>query len=130
MKKEIKKVSKGSIALLIALIVSSIVVLVTYRVLMNYPFFGIVMWVYMAIEAVFVLTYLIYNRGFSRKRVTRDMLPDDWSEEKKEDFIADGKRRLHASRWMIVVILAFMFTFAVDLLELFVFPTVLGWFSA
>lgn len=128
--KEIKKVSKSTIALLIILIISAAVVLLTYRVLMNYPFFNIVMWVYMAIETLFVLTYVIYNRGFSRKGVTRDMLPDDWSDEKKEEFIEDGKRRLHASRWMLVVILAFMFTFAVDILELFVFPTVLGWFSA
>lgn len=128
-KKELKKISRGTIALFIALIISSIAALVIYRVLMNYAFFNIVMWVYMAIEAVFVIAYVIYNRGFSRKGVTKDMLPEDWSEEMKEDFIADGYRRLHASRWMIVVIFAFLFTFAVDIIELFVLPTVLGWFS-
>lgn len=128
-KKEIKKISKSTIALFITLIITTILVLVSYRVLMSYPFFETVMWVCMGIETAFVLTYVIYNRGFSRKGITKDMLPDDWSEEKKEEFIEDGKRRLHKSRWMIVVIFAFLITFAVDILELFVLPTVLGWFS-
>lgn len=127
--KEIKKVSKGTIALFIALIITSMAVLVTYRVLMNYSFFNIVMWVSMGIETAFVLTYVIYNRGFSRKGVTKDMLPDDWSEEQKEEFIEDGKRRLHKSRWMIVIIFAFLLTFAVDIIELFLLPTVRSWFS-
>ena len=44
------------------------------------------------------------------------------SEEKKKDYIEDAKRRLHKSRWLLVVILAFLFTFALDVFELIVLP--------
>ena len=40
-------------------------------------FFQIVMFSYMAILTVLVLVYIIYNRAFSRKGITEDMLPAD-----------------------------------------------------
>ena len=57
------------------------------------------------------------------------MLPADWSEEQKESFVKDAELRIKRSRWMLVVILAFLFTFTFDIIELWVVPTVLGWFG-
>ena len=31
-------------------------------------------------DAVLIITYLAYNRGFVNKNVTAEMLPADWSE--------------------------------------------------
>ena len=77
----------------------------------------------MAILTVLVLVYIIYNRGFSRKGVTVDMLPDEWSEEKKLEFVENGKVRLERSKWLLVFIISFLFTFIAEALLLFVLPT-------
>ncbi len=127
--REGKTPSRSAVAMLISLIVLSVLLFGTYRLMMNYYYFEIVMMVYMAIETVFVAVYVIYNRGFSRRGVTADMLPSDWSCEKKESFIADAQRRVKRSRWMLIVILAFLFTFMVDIIELWIIPTVTGWFG-
>jgi len=124
-----KHLSRSDVAMLISLVVLSVIAFCVYRLLLNYYYFEIVMIAYMVIEAGFVFTYVIYNRGFSRRGVTRDMLPAEWSEEKKDSFIGSGERRLKRSRWMLVIILAFLFTFMMEIIELWFVPIVKGWFG-
>ena len=119
--KVIKDGKKLAVRLMI-LIVVTMAVFAVYRFFMNYPYFQTIMFVYMVLAAVVILGYVIYNRGFSRRGVTAQMLPDSWSDEEKERFIADGKRRLNASRWMLYPIFAFLFTFAMEIVELIVVP--------
>lgn len=88
-----------------------------------YYFFPAVMFAYMALLTALVLVYIIYNRGFSRKGITVDMLPDDWSEEKKIEFVESGKKRLERSKWLLVFIISFLFTFIAEAVLLFVLPT-------
>ena len=126
-KKGNKGISKGSLVLFAIVLVSSVIVYVTYRILID-RFYLSVLIAYMVIETAFILAYMIYNRGFSRKGVTRDMLPPDWSEEKKDEFIRSGEERLKGSRWMLVIILAFLFTFFAEIVELYFLPFVLGLF--
>jgi hypothetical protein len=57
------------------------------------------------------------------------MLPPEWSEEKKEEFLADAEQRMQRSSWMLIIIFAVFFTFAMDLLELYVLPTFGGLFG-
>lgn len=116
--------TKKAVVLLVSLVLCSTAVLCVYRFMMNFENFEYVMYAYWAIEAVLVFSYVIYNRGFSRKNVTLEMLPESWSDEEKSDFIESGKIRLRKSRWMLVPIFAFLFTFAVDVFELFVFPMI------
>lgn len=107
----------------------SVIVFTFYRFSLAVDFFfPIVMWSYMALLAVLVFVYIIYNRGFSRKGVTVDMLPEEWSEEKKQDFVADAQRRLKRSKWMLIFIIAFLLTFLMEALELFVLPMFSSWF--
>ena len=120
-KKVIKDGKKLAVRLMI-LIVVTMAVFAVYRFFMNYPYFQTIMFVYMVLAAAVILGYVIYNRGFSRRGVTAQMLPDSWSDEEKERFIADGKRRLNASRWMLYPIFAFLFTFAMEIVELIVIP--------
>ena len=97
--------------------------LAVYRFFMTTPYFPYVMYGYMAVGALSLLGYVIYNRGFSRRGVTVEMLPTDWSDEQKEDFVADAARRMARSRWLLIVVFAFFFTFAFELVELYVIPT-------
>ena len=84
----------------------------------------IVMWLYMLGLAVFVVVYVVYNYAFSRKNITPEMLPNDWSVEKKSDYIQKGQDRARKSRWMIFVIFPLIVTFIADLIYLFVWQ---GW---
>ena len=120
--KNVGKDGKKLAVRLMILIVVTMAVFAVYRFSMKYPYFQTIMFVYMALATAVILGYVIYNRGFSRRGVTAQMLPDSWSDEEKERFIADGKRRLDASRWMLYPIFAFLFTFAMEIVELIVIP--------
>lgn len=94
-----------------------------------YYFFPIVMFSYMGALTVIVLVYIIYNRGFSRKGITVEMLPADWSEEKRIEFVESAEKRLKRSKWLLVLIIAFLFTFVVEALILFVIPLIKDFFG-
>ena len=117
-----KKLDPRTLRKMILLLLVTAVVFSVYRLLMAFSHFEIVLIAYMILASALVLTYLIYNRGLSRNGVTEEMLPESWSKEQKAAFIEDGKRRLQKSRWMLIPIFAFFFTFAWDALELIVFP--------
>lgn len=129
-KRERKKLAtKKNLITLLELVGTTAAVFILYRVLMNFRFFNIVLIAYMVAAAACIFTYFIYNRGMTRNGVTPDMLPDDWSDEQKQEFIDDGKRRLQKSKHLLILCFAFAFTFCADIIELVVIPTVRGWFS-
>lgn len=119
---EEKTAKRSAIVKLITLIALTAVIFAFYRYALTTPIFPFVFALYLIGSAVLIFVYIIYNRGMSRKGVTAEMLPDEWSDEQKDDFIEDGKRRLKSSSWMLMLILAFMFTFAFELLELYALP--------
>ena len=108
--------------------VLSLVLLAFYYFSMNFTFFPIVMISYMVALAVLAFIYIVYNRAFSRKGVTEEMLPPEWDVEKKREFIEDGKRRLAKSKWMLMGIIALIVTFVVEAVTLFLIPLFSGWF--
>ncbi len=86
----------------------------------------VIFWVTLA---VFLVVYLIYNRAFSRKNITIDMLPREWSMEQKESYISDGKRRMEKSKWMLYIIIPLLVPVALDALYLFTFPLIQNLFG-
>lgn len=85
-----------------------------------------VMVAYFLVFAVLIITYLAYNRGFVNKNVTAEMLPADWSEEKKQAFLDAEKTRAEKSRWMLTVIIPFVIVFMCEALYLFVWDSYLA----
>ena len=79
-----------------------------------------VMIAYFVAFAALLISYLAYNRGFVNKNVTVDMLPMEWSEEKKQAFVEGNRIREDKSRWMVTVIIPFVVVFMVECLYLFV----------
>ena len=77
---------------------------------------------YMLVFGGFLIAYIAYNRAFSRKGMTPDMLPDSWSNEKKQEYIEDGARRMKRSRWLLILAFAIFATLAFDIIELYMFP--------
>ena len=79
--------------------------------------------------AGFLAAYLIYNRAFSRKNVTVDMLPREWTAEQKENYLSDGKRRMEKSKWMLYIIIPIFVPIALDALYLFTLPLIQNLFG-
>ena len=118
--KQDKNKRGGKLLRIIITVLVSLVMLVVYRVSLNFSFFPYIMWGYMATLTALVIAYILYNRGFTRRGVDVDMLPEDWSEERRIEFVENGKRRLVRSRWVLILIIGFLVTFLFDAFELFV----------
>ena len=118
----LKKESKRTLILLVSLILSCIAVYGLYRFLIATVNPEAVLLAYMAVSTVVIFWYVIYNRGFSRKGITPEMLPASWDEEKKSAFIEDGRIRLRKSKPLLILVIAFIFTFALEAFELFAIP--------
>jgi len=76
--------------------------------------------VYTVLLAVTSFGYVIYNRGFSRRGITIDMLPDEWPPEKKTEFIEDGQRRFENSKWVLLILLPLIGIFAYEVIDIFI----------
>jgi hypothetical protein len=85
--------------------------------------------IYTAFLAICAFGYVIYNRGFSRKGVTIDMLPPEWTPEKKTEFIEDGKRRLEKSKWVLTVLIPLIAIYAYEAIEIFIIPKLSALFT-
>ena len=79
----------------------------------------VVMVVYMVAFCGVLCGYLIYNRAFVNKDVTVDMLPDDWSAEKKQAFVDGNRQRAEKSRWMLTLLIPLVFVFLAEAMYLF-----------
>lgn len=123
---EQKRNAKRLLAKLAVLVAATVAALVVYRFFMQRPEFYIVFGIYAVIAAASIIGYVIYNRGFSRSGITREMLPLEWSEEEKTAFIEDAKKRKERSRWLLVIAFAFLFTFVYDAFDLFVLKELFG----
>lgn len=117
-----KMLDRQDLFRLLLLVAVTAVVFAVYRCLMIFPYFEWVLIAYMLLCTGFVSAYVIYNRGFPRKGLTGEVLPNEWNEEEKQTFLEDAARRAKRSRWMIIPIFAFLFTFAFEVMELFVVP--------
>ena len=113
---------------LLVLVALTLAVYLVYNVFVEMYFYPIMI-TYTSICTVAVFTYVIYNRGFSRRGITPEMLPDTMTAEQKQEFIEDGQRRLKKSRPLLMVVFAFAFTFIMDIISLFALPFLSNIFS-
>ncbi len=118
---------KKSMRLLLVLALNTVLFFALYKLLLFYAdgtdetFYSfVVMLLYAFLLVGFVLAYFIYNRFLYRKGLTVEDLPDTMTLAEKEEFIADGNRRLEKSKWMMTIIFPLVFTFLMDAIDLFV----------
>ena len=109
---------------LVMLIVNCVVIIGLYRLFMNAAFEftvqKVVVLTYMIGASVLILAYVIYNRGFSGRGVTAEMLPDTMTEKEKDDYIADTAERGKKSKWMMTFIVPLLLALLIDLLDMYV----------
>ena len=121
-KKDRQKVAlKKNRRFILPLILNTVLFFGVYYYLVNKTDYMMpTLWVYFALTAGFCFAYVIYNRGFSRMKLTPDMLPASMSAEEKAAYIADGQNRLEKSKWMLTVIFPLLMTFILDVLIMFI----------
>ncbi len=127
-----EKKKRENLKNLILLAVNTVLFFSLYRILLYYAemtddtyWSFLVMMLYTALLLGFALAYLIYNRFFYKKGVTREQLCADWSEEEKDAFLADGEARIQKSKWMLTIIFPLVVTFLIDAVDLFIIDTFL-----
>lgn len=106
--------------LFFVLVLNTIILFVLYRVLVNRGYFVQVFTVYGVALLALLCGYLIYNRGLVPQNLTRDQLPADWDEAKKDEFLADANRRIRRSKWMLTLIFPLCLTFAYEIIDLLI----------
>ena len=82
--------------------------------------------IYLVAGAVLLLGYVIYNRGMIGKNLTPEQLPDSMTLAEKQAMIDDLHERAHRSRCVLTVIFPIALTFAVDMIYLFLIPSLTG----
>ena len=113
---------RGQRKLLLILLLNTVLFATVYFTVAHY--FAYIQIIYLGIAGAFALGYVLYNRGFSRRRVTPEQLPDTMTAEEKAAWIEDGAKRFRKSRWVLTVLLPLILTFLMDLVYLFVYPSV------
>ena len=115
-------------SLALSLLVNTVILTIIYfaALSLEHPIISFaVMGVYLLVFGGFLVAYIIYNRAFTRKGITEDMLPDSWSAEKKKEYIEDGIRRQEKSKWMLTVMIPFMIPIAADAMYMFLWQGIL-----
>ncbi len=115
--------------LVIEVFVSIAVIFMIYEVFVVSLGVQPLFWVYYVATLLLALIYILYNHGVVKK-VTREMLPLDMTEEEKDAFLADVAKRKRRSRFLLILLAGFIFTFAYDVLQLFLpqyLSPVKGW---
>lgn len=120
-----KKILKWSIPTIII----TAVMFTLYRVLLNNFRFDAVLTVYMGVTTALLIAYLVYNRGFSRRSITEEMLPPEWSEDKKREFIDSARVRFQRSRWLLVILSSLFLVFVIDAIDIIILPIIKGAFG-
>ena len=57
------------------------------------------------------------------------MCPPEWPEDKKLEFVADGKRRIEKSKWMLTVILPLIAIYGYEVVDQFIIPAMKAFFA-
>jgi len=107
--------------LVLILALNSVLFFGVYRVLVNLGYFVHAFTGYGILLIGFIVAFLIYNRGLVPQSLTREQLPADWDEAKKDEFLADAQRRLKRSKWMLLFIFPLCITFAYEILDVLLF---------
>lgn len=100
-----------------------------FRLLKLYDLYLFAIILYTSVTLGVAIYYIVYNRGILTEKITPEMLPADWSTEKKQAMIEDIDARRRRSKWAQLVLLPMVFVYLFEILEIYVFPVITGLFS-
>ncbi len=109
----------GKLALLMLGIFA--VLTLIYYILLAMHVFWVTPVLYTLAATLFVVFFFV-NGGFSREPVSREILSDTWSEEKKDAFIENDIKRKAIGRKIMIVMTPVLLLVLVDMVILFLLP--------
>ena len=74
------------------------------------------------LAATLFIVFFFVNGGFSREPVSREILSNTWSEEKKDAFIEDDIKRKAIGRKIMIIMTPVLLLVLVDMVILFLLP--------
>ena len=101
-----------------------ILFIAAFKLLENLGLYLVAVALYSVITLAVALWYIIYNKGNISGKVTPDMLPLEWSLDRKQAFIDDLATRRKKSKWALLILIPMILVFGLEMLELYVFPSV------
>ena len=107
----------------IRLLLNTVVLMALYFTA-AYLEFRPILWIYIGAGAALGIFYVIYNRGFVGKNATPDMLSDTLTAAEKEEYLADCRRRMEKSKWVLTILIPILLTICADVIYLFIFPKI------
>ena len=131
-KKQIKDISPDTKKRVAILVLNTVILTLIYfgTMALDQPVLSFIVTAgYWLSFAGFTIAYIMYNRGFTQKGITPEMLPDIWDSAKKTEFVEAAERRSKSSRWMLSVIIPIMIPIALDAIYLFTWPIVQDLFN-
>ena len=98
-----------------------VVFALVYYILLAMHVFWVTPVLYTLAATLFVVFFFV-NGGFSREPVSREILSDTWSEEKKDAFIEDDIKRKAIGRKIMIIMTPVLLLVLVDMVILFLLP--------
>ena len=130
--KQIKEISKDTLKRVAILVLNTLILTFIYfsaqysdQIILSL----VVTCGYWLVFTGLIVGYIMYNRGFSQKDITPEMLPDSWDTEKKNEYIEAAQQRYKKSRWMLTIMIPVMIPIALDAIALFTWPLIQNLFK-
>ena len=106
-----------------------ILFLAIFRLLKLYDLYLFAIVLYTSVTLGIAIYYIVYNRGVLTEKITPEMLPPEWSAEKKQAMIDDIALRRKRSKWAQLILIPMVLVYIFEILELYVFPMITGLFA-
>ncbi|MBR5452828.1 MAG: hypothetical protein IKV54_01990 [Clostridia bacterium] len=113
-----KKLRKALSRLGLLLLVFALFVTI-YEMSLLYRFYEPVILVYYILAGVGIVAVFILNRGLNSRPTEREMLSDDLTEEEKDAYLEEEKKRMRISRVLMYFILPLIVVIFIDLIDLY-----------
>ena len=120
---------KGQTRLILLLLLNTVWLAVLYFVLPAVLQFAYLPFIYLAVGGALTIWFVIYNKGFTHRRVKPENLPRGLTKEEQEAWNEEGERLFRRSRWALTVIIPILLIFFADMIYLFFGQIVAGWFQ-
>lgn len=110
---------KVPLKLVLILLLNTLVLFGTYAYFVMRRNINWLFWVYFGALLVSALAYILYNRAFSDADCTFYSLPNDWSDQKKNDFLFARDERKRKSKWLLTIVFPLCICLLFDTVNLF-----------
>ena len=110
------------------LLLLSLLAIVIFRTVkeISLTAYVVIIAVYSLITLVAALWYISCNKGLVGTKVTPDLLPESWSKEEKDAFMADYRERKEKSKKLLVILLPMIATFFFEAIDIYFLQGILA----